>query len=256
MKQSDYKEIIKQLEKESNFAYYFLGAFVTDGHMYNSSKRTYVYQSILTSKDKDWLEIINRQINNNGYITNSNRDNCSYLKFYGKHVYDWLYNHGCTPRKSLDLKIPNIPSIYMKDFIRGCIDGDGSISIADYQATKNQKTYKQLSVYLCGASCDFIKSISNILNELNFEHSFVTPKLKSSKIGNRIIVAKNPIYRLQFSGFKRGVKLLEWLYDNNELAMLRKKQLAKQAIDYYHNDKFQHHGGATGISTRTSLSGQ
>lgn len=50
-----------------------------------------------------------------------------------KHLWETLNNYGCTPRKSLTLKFPDI-SIFsskslVRHFIRGYIDGDGSIMV-------------------------------------------------------------------------------------------------------------------------------
>ena len=49
-----------------------------------------------------------------------------------KHLWETLNSHGCTPKKSLTLKFPNIDIFKSKDlirhFIRGYVDGDGSIS--------------------------------------------------------------------------------------------------------------------------------
>ena len=41
-------------------------------------------------------------------------------------IYDDLIGLGLTPRKSLTLKFPEIPPIFVRHFIRGCWDGDGS----------------------------------------------------------------------------------------------------------------------------------
>ena len=41
-------------------------------------------------------------------------------------IYDDLIGLGITPKKSLTLKFPEIPPPYVRHFIRGCWDGDGS----------------------------------------------------------------------------------------------------------------------------------
>ena len=51
------------------------------------------------------------------------------VAFANKHLWHILNNYGCTPRKSLTLKFPNIEifkdNSLIKHFIRGYFDGDG-----------------------------------------------------------------------------------------------------------------------------------
>jgi hypothetical protein len=42
-------------------------------------------------------------------------------------LYDDLLNLGLTPRKSRTMQFPKIPEPYVRHFIRGCWDGDGSV---------------------------------------------------------------------------------------------------------------------------------
>ena len=54
------------------------------------------------------------------------------IMFQNKHLKQALIDLGCTPRKSLTLTFPSneqVPDKYLFDFVRGYIDGDGSIRI-------------------------------------------------------------------------------------------------------------------------------
>ena len=57
-----------------------------------------------------------------------------------KHLWNILNSYGCTPRKSLTLKFPDIKIFKSKDlirhFIRGYFDGDGCISFSNKDHTK------------------------------------------------------------------------------------------------------------------------
>ena len=46
-----------------------------------------------------------------------------------KHLWETLNSYGCTPRKSLTLKFPNIDSKLKRHFVRGYFDGDGSFGV-------------------------------------------------------------------------------------------------------------------------------
>ena len=54
------------------------------------------------------------------------------LAFQNKHLKESLIKLGCTPKKSLTLVFPNkeiVPDKFLFDFIRGYVDGDGSVMI-------------------------------------------------------------------------------------------------------------------------------
>ncbi|MDF1536216.1 MAG: hypothetical protein P1S46_06910 [bacterium] len=46
---------------------------------------------------------------------------------YNDTIFDRLVELGISERKSLNIKFPNVPEPYVRHFIRGCWDGDGSI---------------------------------------------------------------------------------------------------------------------------------
>lgn len=237
MQRCDYKKTKEILFQENNLSYYILGAFITDGNVHQDKSRTNSFKCSLSSKDKDWLQIINLSIGNDGRLRQDKpiTKNSYGLWIYNKDIYDWLVSHNCVPNKSISAKLPHIPENCFKDFLRGCIDGDGCISRAHYKGSKNGKTYEQITVYLCGASIDLLLPISHILNGLGFEHSFITIKPTSHKMDDRIIIGKNIQYRIQFCGYKKCVPFLKWLYDTQTISMPRKKKLAEEIISHYEN---------------------
>ncbi|NIO20686.1 MAG: hypothetical protein GTN76_08095, partial [Candidatus Aenigmarchaeota archaeon] len=52
------------------------------------------------------------------------------ILIYNEKIYDDLIGLGLTPRKSLTMKFPEVPPEYMRHFIRGCWDGDGSVFLS------------------------------------------------------------------------------------------------------------------------------
>ena len=55
------------------------------------------------------------------------------ISFRDKIMHNDLINLGCFPKKSLDLKFPSkdqVPTVFLKDFIRGYTDGDGYLGFS------------------------------------------------------------------------------------------------------------------------------
>ncbi|MEZ4156920.1 MAG: hypothetical protein R3B52_03085, partial [Candidatus Paceibacterota bacterium] len=67
--------------------------------------------------------------------------------------YRFLMSIGLTPNKSKTLAKVDIPDKFFIDFLRGCIDGDGSITIHKHPQSKND----QLRLRLSSASQKFLE---------------------------------------------------------------------------------------------------
>lgn len=126
-------------------------------------------------------------------------------------IVDDLKKLGISYRKSFRKtpgKIPNIPQKYIRDFIRGIVDGDGSISF-------DKKGYPTLSV--CGKKemMTFIRN--HFLSKFNI-YSKIGQQKKNGKPYNLFYIT----YRSN-----SAKTLLYYLYDNANLYLERKFQLAK-----------------------------
>jgi intein/homing endonuclease len=217
------------LEKENSQSYYLLGAFIADGDIRLSNGR---FESRISSCDIDWLITINKLFSSENLLKTITKNSvCKRLEIYNKNITLWFNNHGCFQHKSLTVNFPKIPTQYLADFIRGCMDGDGNLCFYKTHIDSKNKKYltQRASCYLCSASKNFIDSISNILNKLNYKHSVITIKPSS----NNKIVSKNNIYRIKFND-KNAAKFLQWIYyPNHNLSMNRKNLLAQTIINYY-----------------------
>lgn len=112
-----------------------------------------------------------------------------------------LIKCGCTPRKSLTLRFPDIPYCVVRHFIRGMWDGDGGIR-------KDRRGNARAS--LCGTN-DILRGVAHYLN---IESGLpVTAPHEHSRI-----------YRLSYNGNGRAVLLREVLYQNATLFLKRKKE--------------------------------
>lgn len=126
-----------------------------------------------------------------------------------------LESLGVVQAKSLIIKFPDyISDELMPHFIRGYFDGDGSISYDE----KRQKCYTKIA-----GTMDFCSKVSEILTQMNCKHNIVHPK--QCKDSNTFV--------LQTCGNKSSLKLLSWMYDNNEFHMERKYQKYLYAKEKY-----------------------
>ncbi len=119
---------------------------------------------------------------------------------------------GIVPRKSLIIKFPDLPEMYLKDFIRGYIDGDGSLRYFK----RPRSPYFELSV--CSRSRDFIV----VLEEKIF---------KKLEVKSRITKTKNSCFLLRYS-CRRGLKLAQWIYEDADLYLSRKFIIYQEALSF------------------------
>jgi hypothetical protein len=139
---------------------YAVGLIATDGNLSRKAGRL-----TITSNDVDLLSTVRRRLDlcapirphRGGYGYRCHRLAWSDIRFY-----NWLLDLGLTPAKSLTLGPLAIPDNYFADFLRGCIDGDGSVLVYTdrYHSDKNARyVYERLYVSLVSASPAFVSWI-------------------------------------------------------------------------------------------------
>jgi len=212
--------------KEDFLSYYLLGAFITDGCIYISKDRPNKKCIDLTSKDKDWLEIINKYICPDKPILKHGK-NCYKLTCYSTELANWFISKGCGPRKSLIVNFPNIPIQFLSDFIRGCWDGDGSLSFT--KSGNGGKNY-QRQANLTSGSLSFCNSLCEELNKLNIKCKVKNHGRSFREIEGRILKPSN-CFRVVISGGESTYNLCKLLYSENKISMPRKQKIAQDIID-------------------------
>lgn len=194
---------------------YFLGFLFADGCLSNH------YEISISLQEKDFhileafkdelcsnrpIEFKDYSYKNNDY---SNYQNQYRLRFDSKHMFQTLESYGLCRNKSLVLEFPdNIPSLYLRDFIRGYWDGDGYIG--KYNRTDNNEKLRAA----CGitSTFSFCSSVQSILHEnLNVGGSL-------HEAGN----CNGATYILDYGGNKQVKQILDWLYSESELKLSRK----------------------------------
>ena len=103
---------------------YAIGLIATDGCL---SSDGLLFD--LTSKDREQLLNFSECLGVNFKIGNKwnlKGDECLRIQFKNRIFYNFLLSVGLTPRKSLTIGKLAIPDKYFFDFLRGCLDGDGT----------------------------------------------------------------------------------------------------------------------------------
>lgn len=135
-------------------------------------------------------------------------------------LYHRLLQLGITPRKSLTLKFPIIPEEYIRHFIRGCWDGDGTIYF-------ESRSCKPVAKFVCGSK-EFIQSLQLVLNDVGLPRQKIYLRKYKTQRG----VGRS--YTLQYTGASCAF-LFEYFYNkvSSEQYLSRKYTLFKKAFDRY-----------------------
>lgn len=132
---------------------YAIGLLTSDGNLSPDGRHIN-----LTSQDKEipgharTIFAIDNKIGRKGR-GGSNIKKYYVLQFGSKQFYAFLLKIGLTPAKSKTLRSVNIPTKFFGDFMRGCFDGDGSISESIHPESK----HLQLRLSISSASPTFLK---------------------------------------------------------------------------------------------------
>jgi hypothetical protein len=204
---------------------YAVGLITTDGCL-SKDKRHIDF----TSADRQLVETLKNCLSLKNRIgAKSNGQNTQkeyyHVQFSNTEFYDWLTSIGVTMKKSRNLKIVKVPRKYMRDFLRGHLDGDGSIfTYADnYMRYKGKRyTYQRLYTAFNSTSHDHILWIQNSLAaELHIKGALNSWLRRNRRIS---------LWTLRFAK-NDSLKLLKWLYYKPSLPCLnRKKEIADKFI--------------------------
>ena len=193
---------------------YVIGIIATDGNLSIDGRHINI-----TSKDKSLLLQIRKALNIHNKIGKKSRGGEIEKKYYvlqfgDVNFYKFLQLIGLTPNKSKTIQELAIPNKYFRDFFRGCIDGDGSISISYHPESK----LPQLRLILCSASKKFL---TWIMCEIK----------KNTKIERGWIhISKKKMCSLKY-GKEDSIKILKFMYyDGVEFFLKRKYDTASDFI--------------------------
>ena len=228
-----YEYDVKTFTNEDNISYYLLGVFITDGNVSyqksHSINKTY-YTCEIKSADHNWIKKLSKLCGKNLPLTPATNSKCLRLRLHNTKIGEWLVANNCTPNKTLTIQFPHISDIYLSDFIRGCWDGDGSISISH-----RSNGYLEPRAQFYSASKSFIYSMQNILLEkYGITSHIYNVKMQDHEMANgNIVSAKNQLYQMSIGG-QHCKKFAEQIYSGKyKIVLNRKQQKAKSIVQYY-----------------------
>ncbi len=214
----------KEFEWSPELAY-AIGLIVTDGNL--SKDRRHI---TMRSSDISLLKTFRSCLNLKNKIGISSND--SYAKkpsyrvqFSNVQLYNWLLTIGITPAKTHSIGGVKIPDRFFQDFLRGHLDGDGSIlTYTDRYNTYRGRTYvnKRVFVKFISASRDHIVWLRNRTQEIAGVngHMFENKPRESNRVS---------IWGVKY-GKRESIKLLQWMYYQPDLPCLRRKALIAKKV--------------------------
>lgn len=220
-----------------------LGFIYADGCIACNEEKDYSHRlSIaLTRNDESYLEFIKQNMGYTGEILCANGKGypnaqpSSRLGIASKEIYYDLVNLGLTPRKSLTIGFPNsaqVPENLIKHFIRGYMEGDGSICVRFHKKKGVSSKFLSGTVSFCG-TIEFLTTLKEIIFANLNVTSLISQKrsLKERNINSHSLV---------ISGNIQVLKFLDWAYSDYKtefnFVMNRKYQKyleLKKNYEYY-----------------------
>ena len=194
---------------------YAVGLLVTDGCL--SSDRRHV---IFTSQDIESMNNLRKILGTTNSIgkTFNKRSEAYRIQIGSIELYKWLIDIGLTPHKSLTIGPVKIPDKYFTDFLRGHLDGDGSITtyLDKFNANKKSKyVYRRLWVrFISGSQKHMVWLQQEIIKNIR-----VCGRLHITKPNS----SGHSIYVLKFAK-KDSIKLLNGIYYSDHLPCLSRKR--------------------------------
>lgn len=187
-----------------------LGLFITDGHVSKD-----IHSINLSQKDEEFLHKVAKLMGTSNIIPPTGTRTVPMLVINSKKLKDDLAEMGIGPNKSLSVDFPEIPELYMPDFIRGVIDGDGWVGKKGYVMNVTTASQK----FANGLLSVFIKW--NLRSEITFVETS----------NNRVI------YRVWVKGKYVLPKLAQILYydEENKNYNTEKKNRMSQRIELINN---------------------
>ena len=203
----DFFEVIDSEEKA-----YFLGLLFTDGSI-SKPERTRSSSIRLQLKESDIkiIEIFKNILNIESKIYYDKRKNKEsvVIGFRNQKMVNDLAKFGIIPNKTyLTNHLPEVPKKILKDFLRGLLDGDGSI----YQETKTKKYRIDFCSYHKTICEDFKNYCATLIGEEN-----------TNTINNY-----GTAYHIRFNKQEIVRQLAIALYKDSKLSISRKQEMAEK----------------------------
>lgn len=213
---------------------YAIGVLVTDGNL-SSDGRHICFVSTEVDMLRTLAQIL--EATNRICLSKGQHGNAFRLTLGDRLFYDWLLGLGIPPRKSLRIGAVDVPDEVFRDFLRGHLDGDGSItSYVDRSNTRlNPKyIYQRLYVRFLSASLAHVEWLQQRIHTcLGLEGYITTDAMKP---GGTV-----PLRRLAFAK-KESIALLRWIYYAAGFPCLKRKRALAEPFLLGDVRSFRHPG--------------
>lgn len=206
---------------------YILGLLYADG---NVSKNKNTIQISLQEDDRHILEKIKTEINTDiplYFIEKSKKNkNCKNIYsfvIHSNHMRQALINNGVVPQKTFVINFPKfLKEEFISHFIRGYFDGDGCFG---FYKRKDRRNSYHCYFSIVGTN-DLCQKIKEIIESKLIIHCCIGYCHKKYN---------SPIRCLSISGRNNCQKVLDWLYDDAEMFLMRKKNKYLEFCNLYNS---------------------
>ncbi|MDP2630939.1 MAG: hypothetical protein Q8P56_06055 [Candidatus Uhrbacteria bacterium] len=207
---------------------YAVGLIVIDGNLSGDGRHI-----ILRSKDieqiknsKKCLRLKNKIGSTKKTLSNGSTATCYRVQFGNVQFYRWLELLGLTPAKTYSIPRLPVPDLYFRDFLRGHLDGDGTITTyTDVYNIKKNAAYRYVRLFLCflSASEPHLRWVQETVQRLiGIKGDFWKRVSKDVK--------RVDMWQLKYMK-KDSRILIPWLYYAKDLPCLqRKREKAERAL--------------------------
>lgn len=205
-------EKLKLLNEETC---YWLGFIAADGCIFEYSGGGVGLTIGLNERDKEHLLKFQNYLNDSRPLYYRSSTNSYTLTIKQRQLYDLLYSYELRPNKSLELTFPSFLKTenQIKSWIRGYIDGDGSLSVT---YVKDRGNYPVLMVGIVGT-------------EDVLEH--IRPYMQTEA---QLYIKKGQCsHSLTLQGNHKVYKFINWLYKDASIYLDRKYEKYIAMNDIY-----------------------
>lgn len=208
---------------------YAIGLITTDGNLSKDKRHI-----SLTSTEKQLLRTFRKCLDIKNRICNNpsgsySKNQCFKITFGNIRFYNQLLQIGLMPNKTFKLGILKIPNKYFADFLRGHIDGDGSIiCYVDRHNRYKGKIYDYNRLYVTfrSSSLPHIEWIRQRIKQILGIKGSLSGWKNKKKFNTKLL------WSLRFCK-KESLVLLRYLYYKQNLPCLQRKRNIADSFIYY-----------------------
>ena len=203
---------------DSEELYYFLGFVASDGYISGNE-----IEIGLNEKDLKILERFRDLIVPNKPIYYKPKTNSYTLKISCKNKIEKFkdFFDMTSNKKHEEMSFPNIPNEYVKDFIRGYVDGDGGIDTT--KGYKGDKIYIGPRLRILG-NYEFLKELNEI-----------TKTIYPHKTNSILKKGKENVFIITYN-FSTARNILKWLYEGSKIYLDRKYTKFLEVLNLQYKD--------------------